>query len=230
MRRVTSPRFALKSALHRNPSDDRAGMDPRERRALALIGTLAIAGHLIRAARSSDGSTASARLVATGLPASGDPRHQLAVAESLARPLGAAERIDVDRASEAELERLPGVGAALAARIVADRRDRGAFGGGEGLSRVAGVGPATLARLAPHLSFSGRPADAGQDASALPLSLNRAGPRELERLPGIGAARASAIIAFRDSAGPFRQIGDLNAVPGLPRALVQRLSGLVRFD
>jgi competence ComEA-like helix-hairpin-helix protein len=62
--------------------------------------------------------------------------------------------IDVDRAEAAELERLPGIGPALAARIVAERRARGAFGGPEGLLRVTGIGPKTLAKLRPYLSVS----------------------------------------------------------------------------
>ncbi|MEO8479560.1 MAG: ComEA family DNA-binding protein [Gemmatimonadota bacterium] len=204
-------------------------MDPRERRALALIVLLAIIGHGIRAARGAPKQTA-VRLEAVGVPPSGDPLGQLALAESLARPLGPRERIDVDRATVRELQRLPGVGPALAERIVADRQSAGAFGGTRGLARVRGIGPATLERLTPHLTFTGTPADAGQSGQPSRISLNRASQRELEQLPGIGAVRAAAIIAFRDSAGPFRQTEQLYRVPGLPRQVVERLSGLVRID
>lgn len=65
--------------------------------------------------------------------------------------------IDVDRADAATLERLPGIGPALAARIVADRDARGPFGSGEGLQRVRGIGPAMLRRLAGLVTFSGVP-------------------------------------------------------------------------
>src|SRR3970282_1179927 len=47
------------------------------------------------------------------------------------------------RASAAELTRLPRVGPALAARIVADREARGPFGSLDGMRRVPGVGAAT---------------------------------------------------------------------------------------
>jgi DNA uptake protein ComE-like DNA-binding protein len=50
------------------------------------------------------------------------------------------------------------VGPALARRLVADRRARGPFGSMAGLSRVPGVGPSLEARLAPLVTFSGRPA------------------------------------------------------------------------
>jgi competence ComEA-like helix-hairpin-helix protein len=63
-------------------------------------------------------------------------------------PLG---RLDVDRATGAEFERLPGIGPALAARIIADRSSRGPFSTPEGLLRVRGIGPKTLDRLRPYL-------------------------------------------------------------------------------
>jgi competence ComEA-like helix-hairpin-helix protein len=68
-------------------------------------------------------------------------------------PLG---RLDVDRATAAEFERLPGIGPALAARIVTDRSSNGPFGTPAGLLRVRGIGPKTLERLRPFL----RPAPA----------------------------------------------------------------------
>ncbi len=66
-------------------------------------------------------------------------------------------RIDPDRASASDWERLPGIGPALAARIVSDRAARGAFGTPEGLLRVRGIGPRTLERLRPFLRSA--PAD-----------------------------------------------------------------------
>lgn len=54
--------------------------------------------------------------------------------------------IDVNRASPAELERLPRIGPALAARIVAHRPFRTL----DELERVPGIGPRTLEALRPH--------------------------------------------------------------------------------
>ena len=65
--------------------------------------------------------------------------------------------IDLDRASEAEIDRLPRVGPVLAHRIVANRDSFGPFGSIAGLRRVKGVGAATADRLAPLVTFSGRP-------------------------------------------------------------------------
>ena len=69
-----------------------------------------------------------------------------------ASPVGAeqppAAPVDVNRASAAELETLPGVGPATAAAIVAERDLNGPFASFDDLERVPGIGPAKLARLA----------------------------------------------------------------------------------
>jgi competence protein ComEA len=64
--------------------------------------------------------------------------------------------VDLDLASAAEIERLPGIGPALAGRIVASRDSAGPFGGLPALGRVKGMGPATLGRLARLVTFSGQ--------------------------------------------------------------------------
>jgi competence protein ComEA len=80
------------------------------------------------------------------IPAAGSNRPARRAAEPL-RPAS----IDVDRASEAELLRLPGIGPALAGRIVAERASGGPFGGPDGLLRVHGIGPKTLEKIRPYL-------------------------------------------------------------------------------
>jgi len=54
--------------------------------------------------------------------------------------------IDINRADARQLEELPGVGPAIAARIVAERRKQ-MFFSVDDLERVRGVGPATVERL-----------------------------------------------------------------------------------
>ena len=80
--------------------------------------------------------------------------------------------IDVNAASAAELERLPRVGPALAARIVAWREAHGPFESMESLRHVRGIGPATARMLAPQVTFSGRhsPFQSEAPASSFPRS------------------------------------------------------------
>lgn len=66
------------------------------------------------------------------------------IAEGDVAPAGP---IDVNRASPAELEQLPGVGPATAAAIVDDRLRNGPFASIDDLDRVPGIGPAKLAAL-----------------------------------------------------------------------------------
>jgi competence ComEA-like helix-hairpin-helix protein len=205
------------------------GVDPRELKALITVTLLAVGGHLVRAVERAP-AEAPGPVELLDPARDGDPLAQIALAESLARPLGEAERIDADRADARMLERLPGVGPALAARIVADRESHGAFGGIAGLGRVPGLGPKSLARLTPHLTFSGRPSEASGGDYPDRIPLNSADAADLERLPGIGPSRASAIVAFRDSAGPFRQTEDLLRVPGLRQGIVRGLVDRVRID
>jgi len=61
--------------------------------------------------------------------------------------------VDINRASAAELERLPRVGPALAQRIVAWREKNGPFRSLEDLRHVRGIGPATATLLAPAVTF-----------------------------------------------------------------------------
>jgi competence protein ComEA len=76
--------------------------------------------------------------------------------------------IDVNAASAAELERLPRVGPALAARIVAWREKNGPFESLESLRHVRGIGPATARLLAPLVTFSGRHSPSQSEAPASP--------------------------------------------------------------
>jgi len=70
-----------------------------------------------------------------------------------AAPAAPEALIDPNTATAEQLDRLPGVGPAIAARILADRAANGPYRAPEDLLRVKGVGPALLARLAPYLSF-----------------------------------------------------------------------------
>ena len=79
----------------------------------------------------------------------------------------------------------------------------------------------TLARA----EEAGRPLAPGET-----IDLNRAGAVQLQRLPGVGPARAAAIVREREERGPFRAAADLARVPGIGPALVQRWAGAVRVS
>lgn len=69
-------------------------------------------------------------------------------------PAFASERIDVNRAPSAELAELPGIGVALAERIVASRTKSGRFKDiGDLMERIDGLGAQAAAAIAPRVSF-----------------------------------------------------------------------------
>jgi len=70
--------------------------------------------------------------------------------------------IDLDQAVAFEIDRLPGIGPVVAARIVSNRDSLGTFGSLKELQRVKGIGPKLAERIRPHVTFSGvaRPVNA----------------------------------------------------------------------
>ena len=81
-------------------------------------------------------------------------------------------KLDLDAASLAQIDSLPGVGPTLAKRIVTDRAEHGPFVTLQGFGRVKGVGPALLRRLDSLVTFSAtlRPLNAGpENVSARPI-------------------------------------------------------------
>lgn len=161
-------------------------------------------------------------------------------AERRLRPLEEDERIDPNHASDVELDRLPGVGPSLARAIVDSRQRDGPFLSQDELLRVPGLGERRLAQLARYTTLA--PAATASGSSAKPgkstprplaagrsgrIDLNRATAGELEALPGIGPAKAAALIRWRERYGRFRKLEDVLAVPGIGPATLERLRPLV---
>ena len=222
-------------------------MSSTERRALVLLLALALVGQAVRWLVLRPGEPPGQVELLAALPPGSPAAHRDSIA-ALARPLGARERIDADRASAAELARLPKIGPALAKAIVAFRQAHGPFGGLEGLDRVPGIGPGLLAAVEPHVEFGlageavsrsggqiaappgGRSCGPGTGAPGCPaarLDLNLASLFALDSLPGVGPTRAASIVQYRASHGPFRSVDELGRVAGMGPAALARVRDLV---
>ena len=141
---------------------------------------------------------------------------------------------DIDTAESAALQAVVGIGPAKARAILEDRASRGPFGSLDNLTRVSGVGPATLrnfeaagfcvdesaseppgpAAARPEPTQSPASASARQRASNC-TDINASGSSTLHRVSGIGAARAQAIIEYRDRNGPFQTLEHITRVSGV---------------
>ena len=60
-----------------------------------------------------------------------------------------------------------------------------------------------------------------------PVNINTADAALLDTLPGIGPAKAAAILAYRKSHGYFRHVEDLMKVSGIKEGTFSKLEGLV---
>lgn len=88
-----------------------------------------------------------------GILRDGDQVHVASVVvQSVALPTpSGGDTLNLNTATQTELETLPGIGAVTAGRIIAYRESIGQFNSIDELANVAGVGSATVERLRPFL-------------------------------------------------------------------------------
>lgn len=153
----------------------------------------------------------------------------------------AADRlIDPNTATAAELDRLPGVGPSLAARII-EERERGPFTSADDLTRVRGIGAALATKLVGHVSLPARsaqsrstavtgltpvettPAGVPETAPNVPSDINYISTADLQKVRGVGPVLADRLVARRDSIGRFRSWEQVDEVAGVGPAMLARL-------
>lgn len=143
--------------------------------------------------------------------------------ERRAEPLGADEKIDPNRATEVELDRLPGVGPSTARAIVAAREAGAVFRAPEDLESVRGIGSSTVERIRPALDLSHPPPPqhGGARREEPLVDLNHADLEGLQSLPGVGPALAQRILDARREQ-MFTSLEDVARVRGIGPATIER--------
>jgi competence protein ComEA len=153
--------------------------------------------------------------------------------------------VNINTASQSQLETLPGIGPSKAAAILEYRGSNGPFTTVEQLDNVPGIGPATMGNLRSLVELGEGDAAPAEGTSAEPdsaeettapavtttptggsdrLNVNTATQSQLESLPGIGPSKAAAILQYRTDNGPFASCAALDAVNGIGPATVSALS------
>lgn len=137
---------------------------------------------------------------------------------------GSLPRMNVNTVTLAQLDALPGIGKAMAERIIELRKTKGEFKALSELKEIKGVSPKKYTQLARVLTVAAP--GAGEPRR---LNLNFASLDELEALPGVGPKLARAIYDARNAKGGFKSVEDLEDIPGLTEKKYKLFEALVEI-
>ena len=138
---------------------------------------------------------------------------------------GSTGLVDINRANSQELQKINGVGPAIAQRIIDYRQKHGSFSRPEDLLNVKGIGASRLEQIRSQITLSGGGTTAsrtGSDSTSL-IDVNHANLQELQRISGVGKTTAQRIIDYRQKHGSFTKPEDLLNVKGIGAAKLSQI-------
>ena len=138
-------------------------------------------------------------------------------------------RLDVNRATAADWQRLPGISPHQVDLLLRLQRGGVQLSGPDDLQRLLELPADQVAGWQPLLLFRWYGEGAPATPRPLAVDLNRAAAGELQRqLPQLDDVRRQRLLRERQR-GPFRDLADLQERLQLPPPLVEDLIGKVRF-
>jgi competence protein ComEA len=134
--------------------------------------------------------------------------------------------IDINTATQAELDKLPGIGPVKAKAIVEDRAKNGPFKSIDDLKRVKGIGGKTFDELKGQISVGGSkavakpagaavPAPATGKPAAVPTTMRPAGSTGAPIPAGVGAAKPAGSGAAKPAPAGANPAASLPAPAGI---------------
>jgi competence ComEA-like helix-hairpin-helix protein len=143
--------------------------------------------------------------------------------------LSEEQKLNINTASRAEIEKLPRIGKGKADDIIKRRPYKSI----DDLRKVPGIGPKIFEKLQPLVTVGDgvtvAPAEGGAAEGAKPkaasprsdgkLDINTASEAELEKIPGVGPKMAKVIIDGR----PYESLDELKNIPGIGPAKLETI-------
>ncbi len=135
------------------------------------------------------------------------------------------DKLNINHATLQDLEMLPGMGKTMAQRILDFRKEKGEIKDLNELISLKGMTKKKYAALRRFLTAKG--GREGGLGAGKKLNLNFASLEEIEKLPGVGKTLARRIVDVRNQRGGYHTLEDLQDVPGLTAAKLQKFVDLI---
>ncbi|MEH7303899.1 helix-hairpin-helix domain-containing protein [Neobacillus drentensis] len=77
------------------------------------------------------------------------------------------------------------------------------------------------------IASGGNTSSSGGSQKDTKININKADETQLQNLPGIGPAKAAAIVEYRNTSGPFKTVEDLKNISGIGDKTFEKLKDLI---
>jgi len=129
--------------------------------------------------------------------------------------------IDINLASQADWDALPGIGPYYAGRILRFREALGGFKEVDQIAETYGLPDSVFQKIKPFLQ---------KKSPVHPLLLNQASTEVLSRHPYVSKKQAEVLFAYRKRYGPFSKIEDLSNAGIFSEAELEKLKPYLSFE